>query len=169
MEIEQTLIAIRMNDGRVSIMTFLTRGRGSVLPRGARWIADGWWERDPTRGAIEREIAAALPAGSVTSWRLAEARDFPSDRSFRDAWRDTGAGIEHDMTHAREIHRNRLRAARKARLAELDGQWMRAFARGTAEESATIEAERQRLRDAPADPRIDAAQTVEDLKEIKLG
>jgi len=170
MEREHQLVAITMTDGTLSVMDFLTVGRGSVLPRGAHWLGEGWWQREPTKGAIERDLAAAHPQGGWASWRLAEPHEFDGmSRVYRASWRDVGRTIYHDMAHARQIHRERLREYRKPRFVELDGQWMRAFGRGSADEIAAIEAQRQALRDAPADPRIDAAQTVEDLKAITLG
>lgn len=169
--LQQQLIAIRMADGSVAIMAFLTVGRGCVLPRGARWrdIENALWEREPTRGAVDREIAAALPAGGVISWRLIDAAEVPSDRTFRDAWTDTDVGVIHDIEKAREIKRAQLRLERAPLLAELDAEWMRAT--GQKQDQTiidAIEAQRQALRDAPADLRIDAANTVEELKLVSL-
>jgi hypothetical protein len=79
-----------------------------------------------------------------------------------------------DMDKAREIQRGAIRAMREPLFADLDRAFTRAQGRVSAldgprktEAEATmraIEAQRQALRDAPADPRIDAAQTPEELK-----
>jgi hypothetical protein len=53
-------------------------------------------------------------------------------------------------------------------MVELDGQWTRATGQGKKAEQDAVEAERQKWRDAPADPRIDVAQTVEELKQIRV-
>jgi hypothetical protein len=88
--------------------------------------------------------------------------DIPSDRTFRNAWRQRGAQVEVDMPKAREIHRERLRRIRAPRLAAEDVNFMRALERG--EPTSPIAARKQALRDAPADPAIEAAATPEELK-----
>lgn len=89
---------------------------------------------------------------------------FPADDEFRAAWRFNGGKIGHDMAKAREIHRDRIRRHRAELLAVLDIHFMRAVEEGA--DTKAISAEKKRLRDAPADPRIDAAQTVDELKAI---
>jgi nitroimidazol reductase NimA-like FMN-containing flavoprotein (pyridoxamine 5'-phosphate oxidase superfamily) len=66
------------------------------------------------------------------------------------------------------VVRRNLRHERGARFLELDAQWMRATGQGRQAEVAAIEKKRQALRDAPADPRIDAARNLEQLKAIGL-
>jgi hypothetical protein len=68
------------------------------------------------------------------------------------------------MNKCREIHRNGIRATRKPLLEQLDAEWMKAMGRSDAAKAAEVEAKRQALRDAPADPLIDAATTPEELK-----
>lgn len=93
--------------------------------------------------------------------------ELPDERLFRDAWAaDSEAGvISVDMSLAREIWRDRIRRARAPRLLELDAEFMKALETGAS--TATIVAEKQALRDAPADPGIDAASTPEELKLVK--
>lgn len=67
-----------------------------------------------------------------------------------------------DMVKARAIWRERIRAARD--FASLDVQFQRALERGA--DTAAIVAAKQALRDAPADPRIDAATTLDALKAV---
>lgn len=71
-----------------------------------------------------------------------------------------------DMHRARDIHRDRIRAARATALAALDVAYQRADEQGDAAAKAAIAAQKQALRDAPADPRIDAASTVEALGAV---
>ena len=85
----------------------------------------------------------------------------PKDRTFRAAWKAEEGVIEVDMAAAREIFRDMLRRARKAKLEELDAA-ARKFRRDE-EQLDLIDVEAQRLRDLPADPRIDAASTPEEL------
>ncbi len=91
----------------------------------------------------------------------------PEERIFRDAWSaDSEAGvISVDMPMARNLWRDRIRRARAPRLAELDADFMKALETGAS--TAAIIAEKQALRDAPADPAIEAATTPEQLKLVK--
>jgi len=75
--------------------------------------------------------------------------------------------IRVNMPKARDIWRDKIRAARAPRLAELDAQFLRAVEAGDTVRQAEIVAAKQALRDAPADPRIDAAQTPDALQQVK--
>ena len=99
-------IAIKMADGSVEIMTLIS-------------------------GTPEEAIAKWHPEKSakVTSFREVARAEIPQDRSFRNAWVDTGS-IQVDMPKAREIVRNLLGGV--------------------------------------DDPRIEAAQTPEELLQIKI-
>ena len=92
----------------------------------------------------------------------------PVDRTFRDAWQFSGAAIEVDMVKARDIHRDRLRAARVPRFSELDAAWFRAAETGDTDAQAAIAGVKQALRDVTADPRIDAASTPGALNALTL-
>lgn len=92
----------------------------------------------------------------------------PSDRTFRDAWAATGADtgvIDVDMAKAKDIWRDKIREARVEPLAALDTAYMRALEVGA--DTTQIVADKQALRDAPADPAIDAASTPEELKQVQ--
>jgi hypothetical protein len=96
----------------------------------------------------------------------------PFDEEYRNAWTLRAGRIDHDMPRAREIHRARIRERRKPLLEEQDLAWT------LVEEDETltaaqrlmrrraITARRRQLRDAPADPRIEAAQTIEELRAV---
>jgi hypothetical protein len=71
-----------------------------------------------------------------------------------------------DMAKAREIQRGRIRAARQPLLAALDVEFMRAVEAGDAARQAEVAAQKQALRDAPAHPDIEAAETPEALKAV---
>lgn len=90
----------------------------------------------------------------------------PHTRTFRDAWAvNSGENIVSiDMQKARDIWRDKIRLARKPELEALDAQFMRALEAGA--DTSAIVAQKQALRDAPADPAIDAAQTPEQLKQV---
>jgi len=72
-----------------------------------------------------------------------------------------------DMTKAREIKRDMVRAERKPLLEKLDVQYMRAQEAGDTELQQEIAAKKQALRDATVDPVIDAATTPDELKAAK--
>jgi hypothetical protein len=166
-KLEQISIALSRKDGGVSIMAFLTVGRGSVLPFGAQWLEDGWWVRPPTDANISNEIRAIPEGPDIVSWVVITPDQIPSgDRTYRDAWTLNGKMIEHDMVKAREVHRGRVRKARAAALKTLDGEWMRAIGQSQQIVADEVERKRKAWRDAPTDPRIDAAQTVGDLKAL---
>lgn len=124
------------------------------------------WRREATPELVEREVREALP--DALSWRRIERGEVPERRDFRLAWRDTGSAIEHDMPKARQLKREQIRARRKVLLTDLDVRAVRALEDGDAVASARVRSEKQRLRDLPADPRIDAARAVEDLDAIRV-
>tara|TARA_A100001391_G_C4843156_1_gene217525 strand:+ start:35 stop:295 length:261 start_codon:yes stop_codon:yes gene_type:complete len=71
-----------------------------------------------------------------------------------------GFGI--DMAKAKEIHKDKIRAAREEKFKELDVEFTKALEAGTS--TTDIAAKRQALRDAPADSAIDAATDEAELK-----
>ncbi|HEX4917147.1 MAG TPA: hypothetical protein VFV43_04550 [Limnobacter sp.] len=72
------------------------------------------------------------------------------------------------MEKARDIKRDMIRAERAPLFAALDIQFMRAVESGDTAKQQEIAAEKQRLRDATAHPSIEAAQTVEELKNLDV-
>ena len=117
-----------------------------------------------TEVQAEQRAFAKLPANAINP-KFIETADIPVDRTFRNAWEDNGS-INVNMPKAREIHREKLRALRKPLLEVLDMAYLRADEQGDVAEKARIAAEKQKLRDVTADPRIEAAQTPEQLKAV---
>jgi hypothetical protein len=76
--------------------------------------------------------------------------------------------VKIDMAKAREIKRTMIRAERTEALSALDVKYMRALERGDTSEMKTLAAQKQALRDAPAHPDIEAAETVDQLLAIEL-
>lgn len=99
---------------------------------------------------------------------LTEA-DIPSDRSYRNGWTVKGGKIDHDITKCRDLHRDKMRAARVPRLAELDVDYQRADEASDVQRKKDIAKAKQELRDVTKLPEIDAAQTVDDLKKVWPG
>jgi len=100
-----------------------------------------------------------------------DAADYetPVERTFRQAWTfggDPEAGIiSVNMDKAKDIWRDKIRLAREPELAKLDAAFMKALETGA--DTTAIVAQKQALRDAPADPAIDEATTPDELKAVQ--
>jgi len=93
----------------------------------------------------------------------------PRDKIFRKGLRQQGANVVFDIPVCRELGRNQLRLIRTPLLDALDIEYMMADENGDDPvEKVRIAAEKQVLRDVTADPRIDAARTLEELKAVLL-
>ena len=151
------LIALTFEDNSVGIMQFFLNPN---LPK------IGQVDREASDVNVNSDITKTDFGQRVMSWRRITPDEVPKDRTYRDAWTDDGKAIEHDIEKAKVIHIAILRRDRAAALVELDAQWMKAVGQGDIAAQAAVEKERQKWRDAPADPRIEAAATVDDLKKI---
>ena len=156
-------IALTCADGTLALMTFVTH----------EYRADGRiaWSQDTAPETVAAEIARASLSFDpekvpVVGWRFVDLGDIPEDRTYRNAWRDRSGQIVHDMVHARVLHRDLLREWRAPRLAELDTAYLRADETNNEALKAQIAQEKRQLRDMPTDPRIEAAQTIEELKAL---
>ena len=117
-------------------------------------------------------VSVITPAGDVNdaikdvpsglSYEIVEDSAIPTDRSFRNAWKQNSKTIETDMTKAKEIHKTNIRTARVPKLAELDIEFQRALE--TSADTSTIIAKKQTLRDAPSASGISTAASESDLK-----
>jgi hypothetical protein len=145
-------ISITKSDGSVAIMHFVTKGLLNA--------AGAVFEREATDENINAEIAKA--GIDAVSWRRIEMSEIPRDRTFRNAWVDTGK-IDVDMPRAREIHRDKLRAMRRPLLEALDVEYQRADEQGDVTKKAAIAERKQALRDVTADPALEAARTPDEL------
>ena len=117
-------------------------------------------------------VSIITPAGDVNdaikdvpnglSYEIVEDSAIPTDRTFRNAWKQNSKTIETDMTKAKEIHKANIRLARKDKLAELDIEFQKALE--TSASTTDIVSKKQALRDAPADSAIASADTEAKLK-----
>jgi hypothetical protein len=113
----------------------------------------------PDSGLTIEEIAAKdVPTGAAFS--IVDVSEVPSDRTFRNAWRKSGAAVTHDIPAAREIAHAKRRAARAAEFAPLD------IEATIPAKAAQAEAARQAIRDKydAMQAAIDAAPNVAALK-----
>lgn len=107
---------------------------------------------------------AAQPDGvKRVSHRPISVADIPADRTFRAAWKP---GLTVDIAKARNLHKDRMRAARKPRLEALDAEMLRALEDGNQAAVADIKRRKKALRDVTDDPAIAAAATPEALKAV---
>jgi hypothetical protein len=145
---------------------------------------DPWttWLREPTEANIlydlDRlnrswanrvdETGKSDPDALMVRWRMltqAEHEAFERDRTYRDAMVDDGA-LSHDMVKARALHRAHLRHLNGDRFMTMDREWLDAAASGDTAKAAEVEAKRRYYREFVNDPRIDAAQTLAELKTV---
>lgn len=110
---------------------------------------------------IESVEAAVVPPDAP---RLILDRDGLTDWDFLAAWTLSGKGIEVDMERARDVHRDRLRAAREPHIRAADVDFSRAIESGDDEARAAAAARRQALRDLPQRGEIEAAKTPGELR-----
>jgi hypothetical protein len=164
MKPEDIIISIILENNHVVIMHMITKEFGE------RGVVN--WEKKGTKEEIEKEInrAKCMWDSPVKSWRIVKENEVPIDRTYRNAWKDTGKKIEHDMEKVKTIHMERQRYARIPLLDELDKKWMRATGQGKKDEADKIEIERQKLRDLPATilPELEKAKTPEEVRGVGL-
>src|SRR3990167_1003425 len=170
-------LALTMDNGTVAVMAFVTEGRSPTLPFGAQWIPPGeFWSRQPTDANVWAELRKACPGVNQLgirrpvplSYAVITNAEIPADRAYRNAWEFVGGRVVENLAKAKELHRDKLRRQRTELLLPLDIEWSRAMATDDKAAASAVEAERQQLRDAPDDPRIEAAQTVDELKAVTL-
>ena len=138
--------AIKMNDGSVAVMQ----------------IPDEYKDMSPA------EIVKKWPESErlkVVSFHAIRDSEIPTDRTYRNAWTWNGK-IEHDMVKARNIHRDRMREARKPKLEAMDIAYVRADEAGNTLLKSQIAAKKQVLRDITILPTIEASTTVDQLKTV---
>lgn len=121
---------------------------------------------EPTDENIQ--VAIDKMGRKPTAWRRGSLEDFPLEAAFRGAWVDSDGKIVVDMSRARDIHRDRLRAARAPLLAALDIETMRVTEKADSVALAEVARKKQMLCDAPAHRAIEEAKTPDELKKLTL-
>lgn len=120
--------------------------------------------------ATEQDVLAFIrakdaPKDAVTV-TVHDVSELPQDRTFRNAWTHDGVNMSVNMPKARTIHLDRIRAVRKSALERLDADWMKATGQGRVADAATIESQRQVLRDLPQTLPVDQCTTPDELKAL---
>lgn len=107
-----------------------------------------------------------VPADAINAFEIDESA-VPADRTFRNAWAHCPVnGVRVDMEKARALQQENLRFLRKPKMLTLDVQYMKALERGDSAAMSLVATEKQALRDVTDDPRIAAASTAEELKQV---
>ena len=117
-------------------------------------------------------IAVIVPTGNIEDcikdvpngkpFAIVEAADIPSDRTFRNAWEQSGKAIAHNIDKCKAIGHDKRRAARAAEFAPWDVEAT------IPAKAAQAEAARQAVRDKYAELQaaIDSAKDVDTLKAL---
>lgn len=122
-----------------------------------------------TKLSIEEIMRKDVPSGAVSA-EIVDVAEVPSDRSYRNAWSfDHGQKkFGHDMSKAKELHKEKLRVLREPKLKQLDIDYQKADEDNDNSKKAQIAAKKKKLRDVTSHASIEAASTIEELKVAGL-
>lgn len=122
----------------------------------------------PAQGVdVETLIKSQVPEGCA--YRIVNASELPFRDTYRPAWKvDNDFKVIHDMSKAKEIHKDRIRALRAPKLEALDLKYQRADEEGDLELKKAIVLKKKKLRDLTTHASIEGAKTIEDLKLAAL-
>jgi hypothetical protein len=111
--------------------------------------------------SIEEVLAKDCPAGAI----IVDSNSLPNEHNdFFNAWEFNGTTVTVNLTKAKAITKDRLRAERTPLLQAQDVAFQRALESGA--DTTAIVAEKQRLRDITQ--LADQATTLEQLKQIEV-
>lgn len=116
----------------------------------------------PAPGVTVEELMARSVPSDATNVQVVDDAEIPTDRTFRNAWKQSGAKVEHDMAKAKEIAHAKRRRDRAVEFAPLD------IEATIPDKAAQAEVLRQAIRDSDAvrQSAIDACNTIADLKVL---
>lgn len=121
---------------------------------------------------IEAELAKREVFKGHLGWEIVpnDYLNEATDCTYREAWKHMPGSKKpgHDMDKARLLQRIYLRKSRMAEFDRLDSEYRLADEANDQAEKKRIGAIKQKFRDVTADPRIEAAQTIEELKRLTL-
>jgi hypothetical protein len=143
------LIYTRPDDGGVTIIIPASK---SDLEKTRGPLSEAQYE------AIVR--GKSIPANAINVMEIIDV-DIP-DREFRDAWKQNGSAITHDLEKAKNIQLEKIRAAREPKLVALDKEFMLALERG--QSTTAIVAQKQALRDITEGLKNLDVKSIDDIK-----
>lgn len=117
---------------------------------------------EPEDAFIERIRAKDVPASQAS--KVVARQELP-DHDFRAAWRYAGGDLTVDLDHAKEIQKDRWRAARGPLLDALDVQSIRATEAGDQKALGDVVLAKQALRDV-TDTDLSGITNTVDLKAV---
>lgn len=129
-----------------------------------RLVSEAEWEPESDDAFIARVLAKDVPEYARTGAVVLQGADLPSRNEYRDALAVEGGSLAHDMKRARTIFLNKVRAARKPALEQLDVTYMQALEAGG--DTKAVAARKQALRDLPAALDMTGARTPADLEAL---
>lgn len=121
-------------------------------------------ENESETDFIQRILNKDVPPNGINP-QIVDTSILPS-REFRDAWKQDGSKVDHDMPKCRDIWKEKLRSARAPKLSALDIEYQRADESSDSQKKSEVAAKKQALRDVTADPRIESAVSPEELKQV---
>lgn len=104
-----------------------------------------------------------LPSSAINP-QIVEANTISSDRTFRNAWEKDEKVIKTNMTKAKDMTKDRLRAERKPLLEAQDVAFQRALEESA--DTSAIVTEKKRLRDITK--QVDGMKTIDELKKATI-
>lgn len=111
------------------------------------------------------DVKTLIKIGTADPVDVADLKQPLPSRDFRDAWQLNGDVVSIDPIKAQKIAKDKVRQERSGRLIQLDAKWTMAMGKKDQVKADAIEANRQKLRDATADPRLNNT----DPKVLKQG
>ena len=122
-----------------------------------KWLLLGNIEWTETEDEFMARIQArAVPSDAINP-QVVDESVIPADRTFRNALRQDGSFLIHDMLKAREIQEQRIEAARRIKMRDLLVR---------EELGENVAAEKAAIRSINARALCQAAQTPEELKAV---
>lgn len=128
-------------------------------PKGARVIESS------DDAYMEKQIVSHF-GSSWLRWRRITSADIPADTSWRNAWVDTGSALVVDLDRARTLHAAQLAASASRAHTQLTAALLLAMTEPDAQRMQALRAARDLLTNAPSDPRLAAARTLDALAAI---
>lgn len=117
--------------------------------------------------SIEQIAAKDVPSG--LSYKIVDASEVPPRDEYRNSWEvDNDFKVKHNMTKARELHKEKLRKLREPKLAALDIEYQKADEDGDNAKKKQISDKKKKLRDVTKHAAIDSAQNIAELKQAAL-
>ena len=130
-------IVLKYSDGSVAI-------RGHMSPS---YLAR---HSDDRTAALNQLMAEKVPLQNPDAVATIADITLPERDYLRNSWTFDGSNVVHDMTKARAIHLVEIRRVRDEELVKLDVPWMKAVEAGDTSTQATLQTQKQTLRDIPA-------------------